>query len=250
MTTQQLPTERPAPLRYRVIGLLLLAATAALLVCAFVIGERPTDLASLQGRIASGDVTEVRLSEGLPGRRPGLDDGRDPLGGARHHPRHLGHPGLVRAGGAARRAPGLGPGWRMGPGRGRDDTDVVVGDVAAALTTGGRTVEVVGSTAPYGRGSFTTSAYGLDAPGWIVGAGLLVVCATLLLVGSREPWRATRWAWAWIILGTPIGVAAFVLLGGPMGSFRPRPGAYRLTGGWAFLLAGAISTVARSLPLV
>ena len=66
------------------------------------------------------------------------------------------------------------------------------------------------------------------------------MCATLLLVGSREPWRATSWAWAWLILLTPVGVPAFLLFGGITGLAPPRPGHRRLTGGWAFLLALAL----------
>ena len=51
------------------------------------------------------------------------------------------------------------------------------------------------------------------------------------------PERATRWAWFWL-QWNPVGVLAFLLLSGPVpGVPAPRPGARRLTGGWAFLLS-------------
>lgn len=52
------------------------------------------------------------------------------------------------------------------------------------------------------------------------------------------PWRATSWAWIWLILGGgPLGSIAYLLLGGPLGLWRPRDVNRRLTGGWAFLIA-------------
>jgi hypothetical protein len=64
---------------------------------------------------------------------------------------------------------------------------------------------------------------------WLVG---LVV-----LVAGPQPWRGTRWAWFWWITN-PIGVAAFLLLAGPLVR-RTQPGNVdrRVTGGWSFLLA-------------
>ncbi|RYC10567.1 hypothetical protein [Nocardioides zhouii] len=94
-----------------------------------------------------------------------------------------------------------------------------------------------------------TSGSSLDAPstsvhGWRApGAVVLLVLATwlgilLLLVGGPEPWRATRWAWAWfVLLAGPLGCVAYLLLGGPLGVARPRAGHRRLTGGWAFVVA-------------
>ncbi len=69
----------------------------------------------------------------------------------------------------------------------------------------------------------------------------------LLVVGGPEPWRATRWGWAWVWLLTgPLGSVAYLLLGGPLGVGRPRPGQRRLTGGWAFLLALVLSGGSRA----
>jgi hypothetical protein len=74
-------------------------------------------------------------------------------------------------------------------------------------------VRVVGSTSTYYAGTSTT-ILGFHAPGWLAAIGLAMVPVTLFLVGSTGPWR-------------------------------PRPGAYRLTGGWAFLLASAVGAALR-----
>ena len=52
------------------------------------------------------------------------------------------------------------------------------------------------------------------------------------------PWRATKWAWIWLILlSGPLGSVAYLLLGGPLGLWRARDLSRRLTGGWAFRIA-------------
>ena len=75
--------------------------------------------------------------------------------------------------------------------------------------------------------------------GDLLDAGVAVWLAVLLLiVGGPEPWRATRWAWGWVVLlAGPLGSVAYLLLGGPLALLRPHAGHRRLTGGWAFLLA-------------
>ena len=77
---------------------------------------------------------------------------------------------------------------------------------------------------------------GWQVPAWV---GMLLFAEWLvtlfLLVGGPVPERATRWAWFWLN-SSPFGVLAFLLLAGPFpGVPGPRPGARRLTGGWAFL---------------
>lgn len=80
---------------------------------------------------------------------------------------------------------------------------------------------------------------GWGVPWQVAILGMVSWLAVLLLVvGGPEPWRATRWAWGWAwLLAGPLGSMAYLLLGGPTGFLRPRPGHRRLTGGWAFLLA-------------
>ncbi len=93
------------------------------------------------------------------------------------------------------------------------------------------------TSASYAGGSSSFMDWRVAGP-----AALLALVAwlsvLLLLVGGPEPWRATRWAWAWIVLLCgPLGSLAYLLIGGPLGLLRPHSGHRRLTGGWAFLLA-------------
>jgi hypothetical protein len=91
-------------------------------------------------------------------------------------------------------------------------------------------------------GGFTSEWRGWRLP---PGVGVLALASwigTLMLAGlGPEPWRATRWAWGWLLLaGGPLGSLAYLLLGGPLGVVRPRNPGRRLTGGWAFLLVAAL----------
>jgi hypothetical protein len=59
-----------------------------------------------------------------------------------------------------------------------------------------------------------------------------------LLIVGREPWRATRWAWFWLLWpAPPLGALAFLLLGGSTWQRPPVRPARRLTGGWALLIS-------------
>jgi len=87
-------------------------------------------------------------------------------------------------------------------------------------------------------------------PQWAGAVAFFAAVGTLLcLVWGPTPWRATRWAWFWIIahpLG-PISAPVFLLLSGPTPLLRaPKPGARRLHGGWAFLLAVVTAGVGRA----
>jgi hypothetical protein len=85
--------------------------------------------------------------------------------------------------------------------------------------------------------------------GWAVPAVVGMVAFFLLVVGfgllvtGPQPWRATRWAWFWL-LASPVGAIAFLLLSGRTpGLPTPKDLTRRLTGGWAFLLALALIAV-------
>ena len=101
--------------------------------------------------------------------------------------------------------------------------------------------DIVLTEGSFGTGP-STSYMDWRAAGWVILLALATWTATLLMViGGPEPWRATRWAWGWcVLLAGPLGAVAYLLLGGPLGLARPRPGHRRLTGGWAFLLAGGV----------
>ena len=85
--------------------------------------------------------------------------------------------------------------------------------------------------------------------GWQVSGRLALVTAVVwlatvaLLINGPEPWRATRWAWFWLIanpLGA-IGSLAFLLLSGPTPLLpAAKVDGRRLHGGWAFLIALAV----------
>lgn len=72
-------------------------------------------------------------------------------------------------------------------------------------------------------------------------AFVLHLAGLALLVTGPQPWRATRWAWFWLLL-PPVGSIAFLLLSGPtVGLPAPRNPRRRLSGGWAFLLSLPLS---------
>jgi hypothetical protein len=65
----------------------------------------------------------------------------------------------------------------------------------------------------------------------------VALSAFVLLVVGPQPWRATRWAWFWLLwTAPPLGILAFLLLGGSTRLWPPARAEARLTGGWAFLL--------------
>lgn len=82
--------------------------------------------------------------------------------------------------------------------------------------------------------------------GWRVPVPIGIVAFVLhlaglaLLVTGPQPWRATRWAWYWLLL-PPVGSIAFLLLSGPTAGLPAPNPTRRLTGGWAFLLSLPIS---------
>ena len=75
-------------------------------------------------------------------------------------------------------------------------------------------------------------------PGWLLVPTILLMALTLrLLVQGPAPWRATRWAWFWIVGLGWLGLLPFFVLGGPALLTRPpRRPERRVTGFWAFIL--------------
>ena len=206
----------------RLVAWALLATLAVLGAALVLSGEREVGIGDLQHAITRGEVTEVGLSEGLPDGADGFAHVR-----IRWEGRVVDQVTTVveasdRA--AAKRAASS------------TDAPVLVGDVAEALGIDAAGVRVV--DIPPVRAGTSTAFMGITGPGWIVLAYLAVVVAALVLTSAREPWRATRWAWGWLVLLVPVaGFLAFLVFGGPTGLARPRQPSRRLTGGWAFLLA-------------
>ena len=223
MSTDTAPAPRPAETsrRGRAAAWVLLAVMAGVLACALLLGEREAPLADLREAVASGEVTEVRLTEGLP---PGATGWSAVAIGWDGGP-GMDHLTWVTQASSERQAQQA---------RRQGSYPVVVGDVADALGAGGREVRVVGTTMQLRGGP---SLFGTSVAPWLFWTWLVSVLATLVLVGDHDTWRATPWAWRWLVLLTPVGAPAYLLLGGPTGLLPPAPGARRLTGGWAFLVA-------------
>lgn len=199
----------------------LVVCWVALTFVALLAGEREATLSDLEDAVASGDVREVQVGGGLDA---------DDRGSASVQVRW--DRGLVTYTTALVEERPL-PSGPSGVQRG--DGDAVVADVEARLRDLQPELRVTRTS--FDGAAATVLGWGL--PAW---AGLLhlgVVLGTLFsLTGSPQPWRATRWAWFWLMfLVPPIGVPAYLLLAGPTPPVpAPSPTRRRLTGGRGFLL--------------
>lgn len=232
MTTDAAPTAPPPDRladgwgrRDRIAGWVLVGAWTALLVSALLTGHKVSDLDRLEGLLAAGEVTEVEVVGGVGG-----STSWDGFGVAQVR---------WREGWVARTADVTEASDDRQAARARReggaDRAVLVGSVEDHLSALAPDVRII-------RGGVRSSSFemaGWQAPTWVGTTYVALLGATLVLNGGPRPWRATRWAWAWLVLLVPpFGIAAYLLLGGPTGLFRPRdPRRVWLTGGWAFLLA-------------
>jgi hypothetical protein len=207
--------------RDRVAGWILLLTWTALVVAALVTGERASTFGHLERLVATGEVTTVEVvGEPLP------DDS-------------IGYAGIEvrwREGWTVRSASVTQASNERQAAKARraNGSPVVVGGVEDHL-------RALDPGVTFTRGEYRSSSFemrGLQTPGWVGLGYLVLLLGTLVLVGGPRPWRASRWGWAWLVLLLPpFGIAAYLLLGGPTGLFRPRdPRRVWLTGGWAFLL--------------
>lgn len=106
-------------------------------------------------------------------------------------------------------------------------------------------VSVVAGEGRHSAGG-STEVFGIEwsVPSWAVLLGGLVAglgTLTRLVVGP-QPWRLTRWAWAWpILLAWPIGVPAFLLFSGATGLLPPSDPQRRVGGLVSLLLTAALT---------
>ncbi|WP_309647694.1 hypothetical protein [Nocardioides sp.] len=210
----------------------LIVCWVALTFVALLAGEREATLSDLEDAVASGEVQEVRVAGGLATGERGRasaqvrwDQGLVTYTTAlvEERPRPSGPSGASGASGAS------------GPSGAQRGDDPVVADVEARL----RALQPELRVARTGWTGGGASVLGWGLPAW---AGLLhlgVLLGTLFsLTGSPQPWRATRWAWFWLlVLVPPIGVPAYLLLAGPTPPVpAPSLTRRRTTGGGGFLL--------------
>lgn len=229
---EEQPTARPTGLaalidrsirRVRIAGWVLTLSWLTLFVIVVVVCDRPTSYAQLERGLRAGDVSTVEL--------PSTMQSSDGQGS--EHVEVRWRDGLVLRTATLTRATDE----RSAREASRNGTSrpVIVGSVEDHLTALDPDLRVVHGDRR--RPSF--ESFGWRGPGWVGLAYLVLLVGTLMLIAGPRPWRATRWACAWLVLlAPPVGIPCYLLLGGPTGLSRPRPpGRIWLTGGWAFLLA-------------
>jgi hypothetical protein len=217
------PPRRPDlwPPWARLLAGAVVLAWVAMLVGGLVQQVHPATLAQLERDIRAGQVEVVRVNGGLPANAMGSAGVtlQWRSGWSRREATVVeASPGKPRREARSNKATVVDPGLRD---RIRAlDPDLRIEE--AGLPTSGPIV-------------FT-----MPVPWWAAVSALLVWFFTIMMVGAGpQPRRATRAAWAWlVVLAAPVGVPAYLALGGPTRALLVRPGAgRRLTGGWGFLLA-------------
>lgn len=213
----------------RRIGWALFAAWFALGAAALFFGESRATYAELERDVASGAVTEVQVTRGL---------GREARGFAvvevHWHKGWFGHTTQVVEANPIDRG-----------GRQVGGSDVTA-RVSPTTTDRLREIEPGLDVSRTSRGRFGGEVFGRSAPDWVVFATFLVWLSTITyLIAAPRPWRATKWAWFWLLgILPPLGPLAFLAIGGPTRVLGPpAPGSRRLTGGWAFLIALVLGSV-------
>jgi hypothetical protein len=215
------------------LRLALIAAVAALVVGAGVIGTRAASLSELNAAIVAGRVDQVRVSGALP---PGAT-GESMVRIAWQDGPSARVTQVLELSGPTALPPSQSP-----------TQERIVGDPVQQLTALDASLEVVTADGDLPNGP---TVAGWELPPWFGPLLIVVWLATVALTFyGPQPWWGTRWAWFWVELGpfAVVGVPLFLLLSGPPpGIPRPTQLGRRLTGGWAFLLVSAVASGVRSL---
>ena len=215
------PACRPVVLwmRWALIGWWFLSAAAVVGV-----GERASTLSALLAAVDAGQVSEVQVVGALP---PGAE-------GFVTQDVRWRQDGLVRYVEVRHASPG----YTQDPGAYIPPSEAATSiDVPTVVHQHRPDARVRVSATP--SSSTTSTIWGWRVPPWLGGFVLAgVLCSLVLLATGPKPWRATRWAWAWTVLLTaPVGTLAFAILSGPAPLVpAPRSRAWRLSGGWAFII--------------
>lgn len=224
--------ERPALQKqanqWRQLRFALLAGVAVAVILITTLGAAPATFTDVKAGIATGRVDEVRIVGGLSPQSTGYahvvmfwrDQGRQR------------YAEVVQQSDIAAPPPAQFP-----------ETEHVIGSIEEPLRAlGGDGMRIVKTeSSPSG---FTVA--GWQVPRWLGWMILLIwLGALLLLRRGADPWWGTKWAWFWALLSplSLLTVPAFLLLSGPPPGVPQysEPGR-RLSGGWAFLLVGALSS--------
>lgn len=199
----------------------MLALWIFVMAIAVTAGSRITPLRDLEFDLNAGDVTSVMITPGMPPGAEGV----------------MTQSVFWRSGLLNHRADVL----MTTPG---DDSSTSTSDEDMAVRSGHDIAEQIAAKHSavlierIPERSSSAEVFGFQVPFWLLGFALAGAAGTLfLLVSGPQPWRATRWAWFWI-LTTGIGPPLFLILAGPTPPLRsPQERHRKLTGGWAFLLA-------------
>ncbi len=213
-----------------VLRVVLLLAWCGFLVAAVTTGQRSSTLDRLDAAVSQGRVAAVRVAGGLPGRGSGFATvevtWREGLLAYRTEVVEVRRPGAA-------------------PEQGTRGTTPTLVNESVAEHLGAISPGVVVEQGPRSGG------WRADTLGFALGERLAVALLALWLVtvgfvaGGPEPWRATRWAWFWL-LSTPVMplvALGYLLLAAPApGLPAPRDPGRRLRGGWALVIALALGS--------
>lgn len=226
--TPRTPARSTSRWTYPRLGLAML--WVLLLASSLLMGERITSMNDFDSAVTSGRVHTVHLVGDLPAGATGSS-----LVELHWHDRLVARVSEVRQ---------VRPG--VGASTGSSGTDrVVVGDLVRHLSSTHPGLRVIRESDSAHQSVGNGTVMGWRVPGWIAVVVVLTWITTLgILVNAPEPWRATRWAWFWIITNplTPIGSLAFLLLSGPTPLLpEAKPDGRRLRGGWAFIITTVVA---------